>query len=149
MFDYYSNPSIFARKVLFFDRKILKRVHRLLRGVHFVLGGANSKGGAIFLAGGGNAQISGSRDKSEFENHEIIGFSGNYRSVTKSLPDNFHSLYFHLNPADTVPLFIALQIALDDTPHSCDAIFKLGYVLIYFPSSENCSTVLLCFSDIF
>ena len=101
------------------------------------------------MAGGGNAQISGSRDKSEFENHEIIGFSGNYRSVTKSLPDNFHSLYFHLNPADTVPLFIALQIALDDTPHSCDAIFKLGYVLIYFPSSENCSTVLLCFSDIF
>ena len=120
-----------------------------VQGVHFVLGGANSKGGVIFLAGGGNAQISGSRDKSEFENHEIIGFSGNYRSVTKSLPDNFHSLYFHLNPADTVPLFIALQIALDDTPHSCDAIFKLGYVLIYFPSSENCSTVLLCFSDIF
>ena len=63
--------------------------------------------------------------------------------------DNLHSLYFHLNPADTVPFFIALQIALDDTPHSRDAIFKLGYVLIYAPSSDNCSTVLLCFCDIF
>ena len=136
-------------KVLFFDRKTLKRVHRLFRGAFRFRGGANSKGGVIFMAGGGNAQISGSRDKSEFENHEIIGFSGYYGSVTKSLPDIFHSLYFHLNPADTVPFFIALQIALDDTPHSCDAIFKLGYVLIYFPSSENCSTVLLCFSDIF
>ena len=64
-------------------------------------------------------------------------------------PHNLHSLYFHLNPADTVPRFIALQIALDDTPHSWDATITLGYVLIYVPSSESCSTALLCFCDIF
>ena len=100
--------------------------------------------GEPFLPAAGKARIKGEESQKPYNMGVYRGLWGS----NEILPD-LHSLYFHLNPADTVPLFIALQIALDDTPHSCDAIFKLGYVLIYVPSREYCSTVLLCFSDIF
>ena len=48
VFDFYSNPSIFARKVLLFDRKILKRVHRLLRGGAFRFRGVQTAKGVQF-----------------------------------------------------------------------------------------------------